>query len=105
MAEHEHSTHATPDGHGPIEPVGWADDPKKVAWAKWGTVALFGATLAVDLLSFPGGPYHKHGHYAFEEVPLLPFHGVYGFVSCVLLVLAAVELRKIVMRSEDYYDA
>ena len=29
---------------------------------------------------------------------------IYGFVACVLLVLIAKEMRKIVMRNDDYYD-
>ncbi len=35
---------------------------------------------------------------------LFGFHALYGFVVCVTLVLTAKELRKIVMRSEEYYD-
>jgi hypothetical protein len=44
----------------------------------------------------------KHVHYGFEQVP--GFHAIYGFAGCVFLVLAAIVLRKIVMRPEDYYD-
>ena len=32
------------------------------------------------------------------------FYAIFGFVACVLLVLAAKQLRKVVMRKEDYYD-
>lgn len=32
------------------------------------------------------------------------FYGVYGFVGSVLLVLTAKQMRKILMRREDYYD-
>ena len=46
--------------------------------------------------------YEKHGHYAAEE--FFAAYGIYGFVACVSLVLAAVQLRKLVMRDEDYYD-
>jgi len=46
--------------------------------------------------------YEKHGHYGFEQIP--GFHAAFGFVSFVLLVLAATQMRKVVMRSEDYYD-
>lgn len=35
---------------------------------------------------------------------LFGFYGIYGFVACVMLVLIAKELRKVLMRSEDYYD-
>ncbi|MDH3666320.1 MAG: hypothetical protein OEN23_05260 [Paracoccaceae bacterium] len=32
------------------------------------------------------------------------FYAIYGFIACVALVLLATELRKVVMRGEDYYD-
>jgi hypothetical protein len=32
------------------------------------------------------------------------FYALYGFVACVLLVLLAKEMRKLVMRDEDYYE-
>ena len=46
--------------------------------------------------------YTKQGHFRFEEIP--GFHAAYGFVSCVLLVLAATQIRRAVKRDEDYYD-
>ncbi len=45
---------------------------------------------------------HRHIDHAWEK--LFGFHGVYGFVACVLLVIGAKELRKLIMRKEDYYD-
>lgn len=41
---------------------------------------------------------------ALEFTHSFGFHAWYGFLSCVLLVLAAAQMRKIVMRDEDYYD-
>jgi hypothetical protein len=35
---------------------------------------------------------------------LFGFYAIFGFTACVLLVLGAKEMRKIVMRKEDYYD-
>ena len=35
---------------------------------------------------------------------LFGFYTLYGFVACVLLVLIAKEMRKLIMRGEDYYD-
>jgi len=32
------------------------------------------------------------------------FYGIYGFLACTFLVLAATQMRKVVMRKEDYYD-
>ena len=45
---------------------------------------------------------HRHVVHPWEE--WWGFYAGYGFVACVVLVLAAKELRKLVMRSEDYYD-
>lgn len=37
-----------------------------------------------------------------EQIP--GFYAIYGFAGCVLLVLVAKEMRKVVMRREDYYE-
>lgn len=60
-------------------------------------LAVCVALLAVDLV------YHRHVVHAWEAVP--GFYGFYGFVACVSLVLAARALRRVLMRSEDYWDA
>ena len=47
------------------------------------------------------------GAQALESHPwegLFGFYAIYGFVACVLLVVLAKELRKLLMRDEDYYD-
>ena len=46
--------------------------------------------------------YHRHVVHPFEA--LWGFYAIYGFVACVVLVLLAKEMRKILMRDEDYYD-
>jgi len=66
---------------------------------KWILIGLYVACAVVFGLDFF---YEKHGHYAVEQWP--GFHGIYGFVCFVGLVLTAIVLRKIVMRGEDYYD-
>jgi hypothetical protein len=46
---------------------------------------------------------HKHPHFPWEGWP--EFFAVYGFVACVVLVIAAKYiLRPLVKRREDYYD-
>ena len=47
---------------------------------------LCGALALGDLF------YDKHGHYAAEQ--WFAAYGVYGFVACVALVLAAVQLAR-----------
>jgi len=47
--------------------------------------------------------YHeKHGYFVFETA--VAFHAAYGFGAFVFVVLVGKELRKVLMRSEDYYD-
>ena len=61
---------------------------------------LFGSCLVLLIINFFVS---KHGHFSWEEWS--GFYAAYGFVACVGLVLAAkFILRKIVKRSEDYYD-
>ena len=50
-----------------------------------------------------------HRHLTFAEGALsvegwFGFYAIYGFVACTLIVLGAIPLRKMIMRSEDYYD-
>jgi uncharacterized membrane protein len=64
--------------------------------------ALCALVLLVDVLDLIGVGYHKHPHFDAEGLP--GFYGIYGFVACVALVLAAKQLRKLVMRGQRYYD-
>ena len=45
---------------------------------------------------------HRHVSMSLENLPA--FYAIYGFIACVLLVLVAKVMRKILMRKEDYYD-
>lgn len=45
---------------------------------------------------------HRHIYHSWENMP--GFYPVYGFIGCVVLVLIAREMRKVLMRKEDYYD-
>ena len=60
----------------------------------------FGSCIILLIIDFF---VHKHSHFPMEEWP--EFYATYGFVSCVVLVLAAkYGLRKVVKRREGYYD-
>lgn len=64
-------------------------------------IAAFVA-VAVELL----WPFPDDAH-AVERIHALDFpasYAIYGFVSCVLLVLVGRVLRRLVMRDEDYYE-
>ena len=74
----------------------WFDRKKNVDRICYVLYAVSALLLVIDPLV------HKHGKFAIEH--WWGFYGIYGFVGCVFLVLAAKELRKLVMRSEDYYD-
>ena len=75
----------------------WLDEKKNVDKVWYGVIAICALTVISD--SF----YHKHVEYAAED--FIPgMYGWYGFIACVFLVLSAKLLRKIVMRSEDYYE-
>ena len=74
----------------------WLDDPQNVTKIVWSLVAVCGALFFADAF------YHKHGHFAIERV--FGFFGLFGFIVCVALVLAAKWMRKFLMRPEDYYE-
>ena len=74
----------------------WLDEPRNVNLIVWSLVAV------CVLLFFADALYHKHPHFEIEH--LFGFYGVYGFFVCVALVLVAKSMRKVLMRSEDYYD-
>ena len=80
----------------PDEKTYWLDSRKNVAKVFWGVVAVCVLLFTADAF------YHKHVELQAESH--FGFYGIYGFVACVALVLAAKELRKILMRDEDYYD-
>ncbi len=69
---------------------------------RFGTKVFYCIAAICALLAAADLFYSKHVEYAVEG--WIGFYGAYGFVSCVLLVLAAVQLRRIVKRGEDYYD-
>lgn len=74
----------------------WLDDPRNVDKIVYCLYALCAGLLIID-------PFiHKHGPFAIEH--WWGFYSIYGFIGCVFLVLAAKELRKLVMRREDFYD-
>lgn len=73
------------------------DKPANVKRLLWTLYSCLIGLILIDLFIA------KHPYFPWEEYP--SFYAAYGFVSCVLLVLAAKYiLRKMVKRREDYYD-
>jgi len=74
----------------------WLDQPGNVSKIYYSVLVVCLLLLAADLL------YDKHAEHPLEQY--FGFSAFFGFVSYVFIVFAAKQLRKIVMRSEDYYD-
>lgn len=74
----------------------WLDDPRNVDKIYYGVWILCVLSVVADFF------YEKYSYFPFEQ--WIGFHAAYGFVSCVGLVIAAKYLRRILKRSEDYYD-
>jgi hypothetical protein len=72
------------------------DKPKNVSRLLGGFYVICGILLLLDFVL------HRHVNHSWEDFP--GFYAIYGFVACVLLVLIAKEMRKVIMRKEDYYD-
>ena len=69
------------------------DTPRKL-W-KWGGIVL---ALTVLVQLFIG----IHGHFTVEGI--FGFFAVYGFASCLAMVVGAKLLGFLIKRPDDYYD-
>ena len=74
----------------------WLDSSGNVTKLYRGLWALGIVLVVIDLV--------LHKHEEFDFAARFGFYAIYGFFACVALVLAAKQLRRILMRSEDYYD-
>ena len=72
------------------------DNPRNVSRLLSGFYIVCGILFVADFIV------HRHTVHPWESVP--GFYAIYGFVACVLLVVVAKEMRKLLMRKEDYYD-
>lgn len=116
MTDHDAHEHAEHDFTGPLSPGVALFIKVFVSIA----VVLFLLDLVVDRshgADEHGADEHgadEHGavalatdaHHSYVTIDSLPgFYAVYGFVGCVILVLLAKEMRKVVMRGERYYES
>ena len=74
----------------------WLDKPSNV------TKIISGLIIIGVLLFLADAAYHKHIHFKAERV--FGFYALVGFFAFIGIVLSGKALRKILMRSEDYYD-
>ena len=72
------------------------DNPRNVRRVVYALFAICALTFAADFFV------ERHVDHPWEV--LFGFYAVYGFVACVVLVLAAKEMRKLLIRKEDHYD-
>jgi hypothetical protein len=68
-----------------------------VRWFLRGFYVICGILLLLDLII------HRHALHSFER--LTGFYPLFGFIACVVLVLVAREMRKLLKRDEDYYES
>ena len=78
------------------EPAYWLDDRRNVDHLVHGFYVVCALLMVIDVFV------PKHGPYAIEH--WFGFYGWFGFVACVALVLIAKQLRRVLMRPENYYD-
>lgn len=74
----------------------WLDEPRNVDRLVHGLYAVCALAFLADLL------YTKHAFFGIENV--FGFYALYGFLGSVTLVLVAKQLRRVLMRGEDYYE-
>ena len=74
----------------------WLDKPGNVKKLLVGLYLVCGCLLLSDAI------YHRHTILSMEN--WFGFYGIYGFVACVILVLVATQIRKLVSRPEHYYE-
>ncbi|MGE3851000.1 MAG: hypothetical protein AB7K09_04595 [Planctomycetota bacterium] len=113
-ADHTH-------GHAHAGGDRWLDKPANV-WRLFIAFAVISVIVfALDIvvmLTRPAATDAAHGtdaahagHLHSHASALWPFEGwfgfyaVYGFIACTVLVLVSTQMRKVVKRNEDYYDA
>ena len=74
----------------------WLDKPRNVKKLLIILYVVCALLLLTDVF------YHKHAIISLEES--FGFYGIYGFVACVILVVIAKEMRRLLGREEDYYE-
>ena len=59
-------------------------------------IAVAGLLIIIDFTI------HRHAYFHLEEI--IGFPAIFGFICFVFIVIVGKQLRKILMRKEDYYD-
>jgi Na+/melibiose symporter-like transporter len=72
------------------------DNPRNVSRLLGGFYVICLLLLMLDFI--------LHRHAALRWEGFTGFYALFGFIACVVLVLLAKQLRRVLMRKEDYYD-
>ena len=75
----------------------WLDNKKNVDKIWYSLVSICVISVLADFF------YHKHVTHPVEDL-IVGMYAWYSFIVCVFLVFSAKLLRKILMRSEKYYN-
>jgi hypothetical protein len=77
------------------------DDPRNIKRLIRVFFVVCAVMIALDLVV------HRHLSFkdgVFPAEAWFGYYAVYGWVACVILVLVAKQMRKVLMRDEDHYD-
>ncbi len=74
----------------------WLDRSENVTMLYRGLWLIGVALVALDLF--------VSRHESIDAASVTGFYAGYGFFACVILVLVAKQLRRVLMRPEDYYE-
>ena len=107
---HEHGHPPLSDGTNPqappVGPRAWMKDPDEPAgmWDKKQNVDRFlmGFYICLIVLVALDLVIERHAYHEWEN--LFGFHAWDGFAACWLLVVIAKQMRRVLMRPEDYYE-
>ncbi len=72
------------------------DRPEVIKWILRLFYIACAVLLALDFII------HRYIYTDIEKVPA--FYAIYGCAACVILVLVATQMRKLLMRDEEYYE-
>ena len=80
----------------------WLEDPVRFARLRRAFYASLAVVLVAEIV-LPRVLGAGHAHFGFERIP--GWGSIYGFASCVAIVVVSKALGKAwLMRREDYYD-
>lgn len=78
------------------------DRPEVIRWIIRALYIICVLLVVIDIFAVLHLGVERHIVNPLEKIPA--YYPIYGFVGCVILVLIAREMRKVLMRKESYYD-